>query len=181
MANLIITVIAIALVAIASLMGAYYGGSAFLEGSAKAQAATIASQGQQIAAAWVLRANDNGNNYDTTVGAGGDLAATLVPSYLLEMPTPPTTASSGSFTAANLTDSTSTATYNGVRLSLATSATDVCRKIAQAVAGQSATLTAITGNSLNPAAGRRYDCVFVDNTPAGLGDEDTKTFVYKVR
>ena len=52
MANLIITVIAIALVAVASLMGAYYGGSAFLTGQSAANASTVLNQGLQVKGAW---------------------------------------------------------------------------------------------------------------------------------
>jgi hypothetical protein len=52
MANLIITVIAIALVAVASLMGAYYGGSAFSNNQSTAAAATVVNMGQQVAGAF---------------------------------------------------------------------------------------------------------------------------------
>ncbi len=68
MANLIVTVIAIALVAVASLMGAYYGGSAFLQGSAKASAATLINQGSQISAAATLyRSGNDGAAYQDDV------------------------------------------------------------------------------------------------------------------
>jgi hypothetical protein len=62
MANLIITVIAIALVAVASLMGAYYGGSAFLNNQSAADASTVLNEGQQIAGAWQAFLSDNYNN-----------------------------------------------------------------------------------------------------------------------
>ncbi len=61
MANLIITVIAIALVAVASLMGAYYGGSAFLNNQSAANASTVLNQGQQLAGAWQAYLGDNLN------------------------------------------------------------------------------------------------------------------------
>lgn len=57
MANLIVTVIAIALVAVASLMGAYYGGAAFLQGAERANAASLVAQGQQMAGAWIVGRN----------------------------------------------------------------------------------------------------------------------------
>ncbi len=61
MANLIITIISIALVAVAALMGAYYGGTAFLEGQAKAKANQIIAAAQQIDGAVNLwRANNAG-------------------------------------------------------------------------------------------------------------------------
>jgi len=50
MANLIITIIAIALVAVAALMGAYYGGTAFNQGQEKAKASSIMNQAAQIQA-----------------------------------------------------------------------------------------------------------------------------------
>ena len=61
MANLIITVIAIALVAVASLMGAYYGGAAFLNNQSAANASTVLNESQQIAGAWQSYLGDNLN------------------------------------------------------------------------------------------------------------------------
>jgi len=86
MANLIVTVIAIALVAVASLMGAYYGGSAFLKGSAKAAASALVNQGQQIAAGWVLFANDNGGTAPTSV------EVLVTGNYITENPVAPSSA-----------------------------------------------------------------------------------------
>lgn len=51
MFSLIISIIAIALVAALALASIYYGGSAFNEGTSKADAATLINQGQQIQAA----------------------------------------------------------------------------------------------------------------------------------
>jgi hypothetical protein len=62
MANLIITVIAIALVAVASLMGAYYGGSAFLNNTQAANASTVMNIGQQVAGAWTAYLVDHNNS-----------------------------------------------------------------------------------------------------------------------
>ncbi len=80
MANLIITVIAIALVAVASLMGAYYGGQAFTEGRDQANAATVLNQGQQLAAAFRM-----------AEAQGDDLAAqdALYTGDFLSQPSPP--------------------------------------------------------------------------------------------
>jgi hypothetical protein len=66
MANLIITVIAIALVAVASLMGAYYGGSAFLNAQANANAATLMNAGQQLAGAFQSYLVNNQNTPPTS-------------------------------------------------------------------------------------------------------------------
>ena len=65
MANLIITVIAIALVAIASLMGIYYGGAAYMNNQGLADAATILNAATQIAAAWNAYCGDNLNQPPT--------------------------------------------------------------------------------------------------------------------
>ena len=51
MFSLIISIIAIALVAALALASIYYGGDAFQEGTAKAEASTVVNQGQQIQAA----------------------------------------------------------------------------------------------------------------------------------
>ncbi|WP_406733265.1 hypothetical protein RJD39_03940 [Vibrio scophthalmi] len=51
MFSLIISIIAIALVAALALASIYYGGAAFHEGSADAEASTAVNQGQQIQAA----------------------------------------------------------------------------------------------------------------------------------
>ncbi len=65
MANLVITVIAIALVALASLMGAYYGGAAFLNSSEGAIASTVLNQGNQLTGAWQAYLQDNYNTPPT--------------------------------------------------------------------------------------------------------------------
>ena len=83
MANLILTVIAIALVAIASLMGAYYGGSAFLNNQSAANASTVLNQAQQIAGAWNAYLADNLNTAPAT------LTALVTNNYLAQIPTAP--------------------------------------------------------------------------------------------
>ena len=54
MFSLIISIIAIALVAALALASIYYGGSAFQEGSADAEASTVVNQGQQVQGAVTL-------------------------------------------------------------------------------------------------------------------------------
>jgi outer membrane PBP1 activator LpoA protein len=48
MFNLIITIISIALVVAMAAAAVYYGGTAFTQGTAKANAATLVTQAQQI-------------------------------------------------------------------------------------------------------------------------------------
>ena len=93
MANLIITVIAIALVAIASLMGAYYGGSAFLNNQSAANASTVLNQAQQIAGAWNAYLADNLNTAPAT------LTALVTNNYLAQVPTAPAEAGGVNSTA----------------------------------------------------------------------------------
>jgi hypothetical protein len=97
MANLIITVISIALVAVAALSAAYYGGSAFMEGQTKAKATTVIEQGKQIAAAWTMYAINNGGEYTLTCDGNGaaDIANNFVPKYLSSLPKLPDFASGG--------------------------------------------------------------------------------------
>lgn len=54
MFSLIISIIAIALAAVLLLTSAFYGGSALTQGTAKAKAAALANEAQQIAAAYDL-------------------------------------------------------------------------------------------------------------------------------
>ena len=93
MANLIITIISIALVAIAALMGAYYGGAAFFTGSTKAIANTIVSQASQINAAIQIWAMQRGGNFSlpgsTTGYAGPASYEDLTPELLSSWPVVP--------------------------------------------------------------------------------------------
>lgn len=86
MANLIITVIAIALVAIATLMGAYYGGSAFLNNQQAASASTFLNQGQQAAGAWQAFNAANNVSPSAGIGAGTFFTALQAANYLTAFP-----------------------------------------------------------------------------------------------
>jgi hypothetical protein len=66
MFSLIITIISIALVAALAVATIYYGGSAFTQGTAKANASALVSAGQQVTGALTLYANDNGGTRATT-------------------------------------------------------------------------------------------------------------------
>jgi hypothetical protein len=78
MSNLIITIISIALVAVAALMGAYYGGSAFLQGQSKARTNQFINIGNQIISSWTYYAVDNGGSW-TILNINS-----LIPTYLTE-------------------------------------------------------------------------------------------------
>ena len=82
MFSLIISIIAIALVAALALASIYYGGDAFQEGTAKAEASTVINQGQQVQAAFTMAEIDEKDEV-----AGGITLATLVSDgYLKENP-----------------------------------------------------------------------------------------------
>jgi hypothetical protein len=89
MANLIITVIAIALVAVASLMGAYYGGSAFLNGQAGSYASALLSEGTQVQGAFATYLSANLNNPPT---AWSDM---ITQGYVREIPLFPNVGTNG--------------------------------------------------------------------------------------
>ncbi len=90
MFSLIISIIAIALVAALALASIYYGGSAFQEGAADATASTVVNQGQQIQGAFTMA---DVAGYDLTDTNTGDFTGTetlterlVVGSYLKEQP-----------------------------------------------------------------------------------------------
>lgn len=68
MFNLIITIISIALVVAMAAAAVYYGGTAFTNGTAKANAATLVTQAQQLNGAITMFKNDNGGSAPASVG-----------------------------------------------------------------------------------------------------------------
>ncbi|MBV9469335.1 MAG: hypothetical protein JOZ57_08820 [Abitibacteriaceae bacterium] len=86
MSQLIIVVISIALVAVAALSAAYYGGGAFMNGQAKAHANEVANAFDQENAALQLYNADNGIIYSPPTY--GDSLSFLVPVYLSNLPKP---------------------------------------------------------------------------------------------
>lgn len=75
MANLIITIIAIALVAVAAIMGAYYGSNAYSTASIKATAAHIISVMEQIKRAALVWQTNNMGAYYPTIDPTGAVAS----------------------------------------------------------------------------------------------------------
>lgn len=86
MANLIITVISIALVAVAALMGAYYGGQAFLDGQTNARANAVIEGAKQLAEAYHMQAIDNNSSYAIYSGDLESAPQTFVPKYMSAIP-----------------------------------------------------------------------------------------------
>ena len=182
MANLIITVISIALVAVAALMGVYFGGGAFLNGAAQADANRIIKQADQIQGAWSLQATYNGGIYQTV--AVSDLATGG--KYLTEVPAPPEKVSADTYTFIKLADNTTTDGLTGIRLNLKTtdSARKVCMAISKTAGGGDATATPkklASGSDTDrtPTGGRKFDCLFSGSgTVPDAGDP--MIFVYNV-
>lgn len=82
MFSLIISIIAIALVAALALASIYYGGAAFQEGSSDAEASTAVNQGQQIQAAITMA--DIDEKWSDKTGEESTLAN--LGKYLKEVP-----------------------------------------------------------------------------------------------
>ena len=85
LSNLIITVISIALVAVMAAAGLYYGGEAFMDAQAKAQANEIVKAFEQANAALQLYNADNGTEWKVN---GWNSLDFLVPRYLSSIPFP---------------------------------------------------------------------------------------------
>lgn len=106
MANLIITIISIALIAVAALMGAYYGGTAFQQGQAKAVAVEISNNFRQTEAAvyaWMASIGtasppDCSTDYPASCAGSVNFTAAEMASFL-----EPSFLSSGSLNASRVT------------------------------------------------------------------------------
>lgn len=77
MFNLIITIIAIALVVVLTATSIYYGGDAFNKGSEDALAATFVNQAQQVQAAATLYKAQNGSDATAMTQLEGEFLATV--------------------------------------------------------------------------------------------------------
>lgn len=183
MANLIITIISIALVAVAALMGAYYGGTAFLQGQGKAYANSFVSQGEQIIAAWSIYAADRGGSW--TLASVAALSSTS-PAYITSAPSPPAGVTSSTaisvWTLANLSALPgNSSTFNGayVRLTDDSAGANVCNLVAQMIGGSSAlpTRTSVS-TDINGSSGK-FGCVFYNTSASVLGTTDPKYIYYR--
>lgn len=177
MANLIITIISIALVAVAALMGAYYGGNAFLQGQAKAQANSLVNKGQQIGAAWQIYAADHGGSRTITP------FSSLVPAYLQAAPVndfePGSPVFSGWHVIYSGDDASIDDLNDGDSVIAQINSANVCLAVHQMSAGSAATLTDAgsgdpfgAGIAILPANGK-FDCFYYAN-------DSTYFFLYKV-
>lgn len=185
MANLIITIISIALIAIAALMGAYYGGAAFLNGQAKANADALIGQAEQDLGAWAVYATDRGGSWNLSSISG--LSNVTPQAYLQALPISPagitnsasppaggnqTISTTGGWNLANLSDVSAgtAANYNGIYMQLTddTTGASVCQTINQMIGGSSLSVfTAVSvSNNLMANTSRKFDCVTALSTAA---------------
>ncbi len=168
-------------------MGAYYGGTAFLQGSAKAKANAIINQGQQIAAAWITYTVNNGGNRVLISDGNSSLLAiaTLIPTYLQNEPSNPAQPAAPTLTGWNFINSDDDtdggdnyyATANSVIAEI--DSREICLAVRQMSAGSAATLTDHgggdpfgSGYAIEPANGK-FDCFCFSGCT-------TYFFVYKV-
>lgn len=189
MANLIITVISIALVAVAALMGAYYGGSAFMEGQEKAKVNRLVSAWEQTSAAVTLYKAETGNDLasqapDQYAWRGFD--DFLVPKYLSQAPFPNTSDNEifSNFTlnqyislrSGNSNDPNDGGGYF-MSVGVGTDETNdgakellrVCKKISQLSRGENASPIAMTDYTLTNFG--KFDCGWISDGSATSFDE----------
>jgi hypothetical protein len=188
MANLIITIISIALVAVAALMGAYYGGTAFLQGQGKAYANAIIGQGEQLVAAWSIFAADRGGSWSDLSDLATLSVSTSGPAYLSSLPVSPSAVTSSTalsvWTLENLSDTSLSTGLNGVyvRLQDNGSGLNVCNLIAQAVAGSTAVpsfISVTASTNLMGSTGRKFDCVGHSSTLTAVTTSTPKYVYYR--
>ena len=86
MFSLIISIIAIALVAALAGASVYYGGAAFSNNGAKADASTLINHGQQVNGAYQLAIANSDGDVDTAL-ADADLNQLVTAEYLTAVPT----------------------------------------------------------------------------------------------
>lgn len=131
MFSLIITIISIALVAALAVATIYYGGSAFTQGTAKANASALVGASQQITGANTLYFNDKSAN-------AADINALVTGGYLQAAPTAPANTSNLVLAAGQVTASVAS--------------DSVCKQVVASIANGLSTIA--TGAT----AGRQYDC-----------------------
>jgi len=185
MANLIITIISIALVAVAAIMGAYYGGSAFMQGQTKSYADALVSQGDQITAAWTVYATNNSGNF-STLSALSTLTSGTTSAYLTDIPIPPRAIANISispFTSTwqmiNLSNIFGSNGYDAVYITLTDdkNGLNVCNYVAQIAGGSSASPTPVSPADLTTTITRKFDCVFYGAASA-TSTSATLKFIY---
>jgi len=181
MFNLIVAVISIALIAAMAAASIFYGGSAFGEGTAKAQASTLINNGQQISGGQQLYMIDNSGNRANAIailtGGGYLQAVPSAPATVVDTNAAWEVATNGTFAYIRLdTDNT------GQQLSPAET---VCSEIVAQGGAANLTLGAdLTQASALPNIGDDQFACVIDTGDAisGTGLIATRTahFIYKL-
>jgi hypothetical protein len=157
MFQLIVSVIAIALIAALAIASLYYGGNAFSGSTSKAQVTALVNQAQQISGGAALYKTDN-------AGTPIDAIADLTPDYLQAIPTPPQVAQGSSWLV------TTDGAYAYISVPAANIAT-VCAEVTK----QNGNVAAVTGAPFSATAvtalGAQFNCE---------GDATATAFVFKL-
>ncbi|HCM83874.1 MAG TPA: hypothetical protein PKW15_04245 [Alphaproteobacteria bacterium] len=183
MANLIITIISIALVAVAALMGAYYGGQAFNEGQTKAIANTLVSQAEMISAAMTIGAmNESGGDISQYFSDnwGGDIdtffSNLIADGGLSSAPVPPTQLTTSGW---YIGGGDQTVASGGALVFI--DSFKLCQQISIMAKGSSGTPELLTDFSYSPTT-QSFDCACSDdNTNAVCDASDSYAFYYKIK
>jgi hypothetical protein len=176
MANLIITIISIALVAVAAIMGAYYGGTAFLQGQAKAKAVRVINAAEQITSALNVYSANHG-------GARGMSRSDLLNGYLTEIPNLDSVLPSfydtdtdpsmiGFYCSSFEAGSIDCQSETWDRLTIPTQSREICTAISAVALGPNVTLAYHGTDNYNVPGNQKFGCF-------NNGDNDY-IFVYKV-
>ena len=192
MFNLIVAVISIALIAAMAAASIFYGGSAFGEGTAQAQASTLVNNGQQVSGAqqlYMIENSGNRNGVNDMTAANGLVTA----NYLQAVPTPPanSTGTNATDTGTWLVSADGTFAYIALNTNFAGATTSpaesVCNKIVEQggveIGNDGITLAA--SSVLGTGAGEidlgedQFACV-VDGTDTIAVDGATAHFVFKL-
>jgi hypothetical protein len=198
MANLIITVIAIALVAVAALMGAYYGGSAYLNNQNAADASIVLNEGAQIAGAWNAYLGDNNDAVPTALSNLTQSNFINVGGYLQAIPQAPQAATGvGSFPVFIGSSGTHYYAYfdvgrhaTGVTAGIADPSAVPCIRIQKTATGVTPTVIASAGQgSIATGGNNTFGCAILTGTVSGglggstvpSGDLSTGDYVVEYR
>ena len=177
MANLIISIIAIALVAAAALMGAYYGGTAFLNAQIKAKVNEVIGVGEQIIAAWTAYAANNRGNYDIAS------VSTLIPNFISSSPNFSIDNNGFGWEVIAL-NGDSIVNSIGVVLWVSDYTADFCIEFTKAFNGANALPTRLplagyTGSYYTTS--RRGDCLFLDDAVKTIPDTETIEIILYIK
>ena len=196
MSNLIITIIGIALAAITTILGIYYGGQAYTDYQAKSYASTAIADLQQLAASAKLYFTEQrGENPTFATGTWCTAVLQLVPNYLSNATLRgqyynSTVCPNGSFyysfdavtgvslgnpnlykttTAAVLLGDSKTAPIPQLDV-------DICNQFVNQLGTNNAAYSVRTGSQVLPAAdlaaGKRWFCQYYDENSNGMLDTD---------